>query len=30
VAANADDARAAGLACQREHSTAREAVNGIQ
>lgn len=30
VAANADDARAAGLACQREHSTAREAVNGAK
>lgn len=26
VAANADDARAAGLACQREHSTTREAL----
>jgi hypothetical protein len=30
VAANADDARAAGSACQRQYNAVREAVNGIQ
>ena len=30
VAANADDARAAGSACEREYNTAREAVNGAK
>jgi len=30
VAANADDARSAGSACQRQYNAVREAVNGIQ
>jgi len=30
VAANADDARAAGLACERSYNTVREAVNAVK
>lgn len=30
VAANSDDARAAGLACERSYNTVREAVNGVK